>query len=200
MEVRKVKTRSPISIANEKVDIRTVCELIGMFVPEIPDGKSVKLHCPFGSVYHRDQGVETAFRVYPSTNSCFCFACNEYFSPVGLAAKAWDLTFDAAADRLLEEIGYKPPSAEEAWNRLTNKQEATVDPTMLSVALKTYCARIDRDWEDIQYIPDVSSVLSRCLNLLPIVKSEAEARQWLEVSKKVMKQALDARVVVNSSE
>jgi hypothetical protein len=188
------RERSIVSVANDLVDIRFACSLIGLDVPEIPDGKSIKIHCPFGGVWHRDQGIEKAFRVYPSTASCYCFACAKYFSPVSLVATAWDRDEEEIAGILLGKIGYIPEGSEERWEQLVS-HVPVVDTAVLAEALKMFCGRIFEDWSFCQFSDPFASSLGRCLALLPLVESEEQAVEWLSVSKRVMSSLFGVSVV-----
>jgi hypothetical protein len=131
-----VSGRSIVAVANDTVAILAVCREIGMSVPgDVPHGRSVKVYCPFGPVYHVDHGVETAFRVYPHSNSAFCFAGCGYFSPVRLFADARDLNRQEAARQLLDLAGYKPVDLAAAWEHVQSP-ERYVDQSSLAEALK----------------------------------------------------------------
>jgi hypothetical protein len=184
-----VRDRSVVAVANEMVNITVVCHEIGVAIPEIAEGKSAKVHCPFGAVYHSDHGMETAFRVYPSTNSAFCFAGCGYFSPVYLYAQAFDITTMESATRLLDLIGYKPLSLVDAWAKVSAPPER-IDQSSLAEALKVYCSRIDPLWEERQFDPGIARALTRCLELVPRVRTSEEARTWLETTKQVMHRTL----------
>lgn len=184
--------KSIITIANEQVDIRIACELIGISLPEIPEGRSVKVHCPFGDIYHSDGGVETAFRVYPHSNSAYCFACSEFFTPVGLYAKANNLRWEDAALALLDRIGYKPVSLADRWASIVHSEDPP-DTAMLAQALKTYCSRSVENWQTVQFEPSIAQMLDRCLALLDRVSNAEEARTWLDASKIAMKKVLVVR-------
>lgn len=180
--------KSLIEEANEKVSIIKVCLLIGLNVSE---GGHGKYRCPFGDVNHSDGGIEAAFRIYPETNSAYCFACRKYFSPVYLYAQAKDRRASQAAQDLLEIVGWKPKSQAERWSEAMT-QEVTVDVSALALALRTYCARICREWEEYQLIPEVAELFSRCLALLERVHTPEEADQWLNACKKIMSKKLEA--------
>lgn len=192
--MNRPRRRSAVSIANDKVPIVLACRWIGMNIDDdIAYGRSsVKVHCPFGAVYHSDQGVEPSFRIYPDSNSAYCFACSTYYSPVWLVAMAWDVQPAEVAVALLERIGVKPVSLADAWAKAAEREVAP-DHSLLSEALKTFCARIAADWDDAQFEPAIAGLLSRCLALLELVTAEPDARQWLDGCKKVMRSALDER-------
>lgn len=182
---------SAATIANEKVSIVAACRLIGMDLPEDLGfyGKSLKVHCPFGAIYHSDGGVEAAFRIYPDSNSAYCFACKARFSPAWLAAQAWDQDITTAAESLLEQTGYRPLSYQETWVNLIEDEPAP-DVNYLGEAFKVFCSRLTPEWRRLQFEPDVAVSLSRCLSLLDLVRTAEQAKQWLAGCKKVMEATL----------
>jgi hypothetical protein len=185
------RPRSPITVANEQVSILYACRLIGMDVPETLDGRPPKVHCPFGPIYHRDQGAEAAMRIYPDDNHVYCFAGCGYFTPVSLVAHAWDTDRTSAAVDLLERAGIKPLTLAQAWAQASTT-ERLPDIALLAEALKTFCARIDPTWSTRQFTPVISAPLRRCLLLLDHVHTEEQAHQWLDVCKLVMRRVLSA--------
>ena len=77
--------KSVIDLANERITIIEACNMLGMDVHDFSIA-SLKVWCPFGHLYHSDGGTTKAMRIYPATNSAWCFACNLYFTPVKLIA------------------------------------------------------------------------------------------------------------------
>ena len=177
---------NPVVYADEQVSIATACRLIGMQVPDAVDmGRPVKVRCPFGEIYHRDGGAETAFRIYPGSNHAYCFACGQRYGPVRLVAAAWGISTRQAAVELLDRSGIKPVTLADLWAEVAERT-LRPDTTMLAEALKTYCARIDPDWDVDQFDPAVAAALSGCLALLDHVGSSADADLWLTRTKQVM--------------
>jgi hypothetical protein len=170
-----------IQLANERMSITEACAYIGMG----DVSGLVKTYCPFGELMHEDGGRGKAFRVYPETNSAYCFACGRPYRPVSLIATDRDLTEHEAASLILEEVGYIPPDLDSMWAAASN-DTPVIDHNSLIAALKTACARIDPNWEERQLEPMVARVFSRCLAPLEKVTTEEEARQWLDVTKKAM--------------
>lgn len=182
--------RSVVIEANEHVSIITAYRLIGMELPDdIEHGRATKVHCPFGSIWHSDQGIEPTMRLYVDNNTAFCFSRCGFFTPVALVSMAWDITRKTAAVELLERIGRKPVSLADAWANITLHAEPP-DRTTLSAALKIYCSRIAPDWSDVQFEPAVAGQLTRCLALLDLVKTDDDARTWLAACKTVMQRTL----------
>lgn len=180
------RRRSPVGLANEQVSIVKACQLVGMDLPDdIAYGRSIKVHCPFGDIYHADQGHEAALRIYVESNSAFCFAGCGHFTPVWLCAQAWDIDTTTAALDLLERAGIRPVSLADQWAQAT---EDTVlpDTTLLNEALKTFCRRLTPAWDDLQFEPGIAASLTRCLDLLDLVRTDADTQQWLQGCKQVM--------------
>lgn len=180
---------SVIALANKRVPITMSCRIAGT---EIPDGleatKSLKVRCPFGEIYHDDGGAEAAFRVYPGPNNAWCFACGEFYTPVRLAAVAWDVTQEQAAIQLLERINYKPASYAHHWAGLQRPDPP--DVAALAQALQFYCGRISPDFDSRRQEERVADFLARCLGLIGRVATEAEAETWLATTKQVMAEIL----------
>ena len=181
---------SRYTLANENADIISVARLIGMQVPDFSYSASIKLYCPFGEVSHADGGSSKAFRIYPETNSSYCFACGEAYSPVRLLATAQDISLTEAADYLLELAGVTEEGTDERWEQLTSKQESPISTAELAEALKVYCSRVDSGWAERQLEPAVATTFQRCLELLGSVRTSADADQWLGATKQVMAKKL----------
>jgi hypothetical protein len=184
------RRQSLIEVANDQVSMTVVCHRVGISLPDyIPEGRSFKVFCPFGSVSHGDGGQEEALRIYPDTNSGYCFACSSWYGPVKLWALSKDIPQQEAAEELLQSIGWRPPDPFEAIEAAMAYVKP-MDQSSLAEALKTFCSRISPTWENRQFDPDVSRTLGKCLGLLPRVRTAAEAREWLDVTKTVMTTAL----------
>ena len=175
-----------ISQVNEEVSFLAVCRLVGMEVPDgLPAGGSVKVHCPFG-FQHRDHGAEAAFRVYPDSNSGYCFAGCGFFSSVMLAATSWDCSHEEAARRLQDTFEVR--GLDVGWEQAVQPvPPPAVDTAALAQALHSYCAREIPDWESVQFQPGPSEMLAKCLRLLGKVSSYEDAYKWLDVAKQAMK-------------
>ncbi len=172
-----------ISLANEAVPIALACRLVGLDVDfDAAYGKSLKVYCPFGDIHHSDGGESKAMRIYPDTNSCFCFAGCGHFSAVRLVAHAWDRPAAEVAVELLERIGYTPLSlAAEFASHATWKPAP--DTAHLAEALKMFCRRVTPDWDRRQFDPLVAGRLARCLALLDRVRTDEDAATWLHGAK-----------------
>lgn len=187
------KRTSWIDEANEHIDIADLLTSIGIFVPDtIRMGGTRKVHCPFG-FYHSDGGRSKAMRIYPASNTVYCFSCTKRYSPVGLAAALWDISWTAAAMRLLEDAGFKRKSIEERWVEATTSVENKPDLIALADALKMFCAGISSDWHNLQYEDEIAVKLSRCLQLLDSIQTNEQATKWLTVCKTVMRNLLEEK-------
>ncbi len=183
---RRDRAPSPVTVANENVSITMVCRLVGMDIPEdLAYGRNVKVWCPFGDVYHTDGGDEAAMRIYVESNSVYCFAGCGYFTPVSLAAHAWDLTRRAAARELLDRAGIVTAAPASVWQAALPHDEP-VDHTLLAEALKTFCRRTVPGWERRQFEPEPAALLTRCLSLLDQVVTDEDARHWLSGCKRAV--------------
>lgn len=181
---------SVVEVADEKVSIVVVCRMLGVVLPDhYVDGRAQKVQCPFGEIYHSDGGVSPAMRIYPDTNSAYCFSCAAYYTPVSLAAKAMDTTRQVAAIRLLDHIGYRPLDLAQQW-RAVKDFEPEPDRALLADALKTYCRRIEPQWATRQFEAPVARVLTRCLSLLDLVKSADDVTLWLDRCKVAMRNTM----------
>jgi len=179
-----------VAVANEQVSIVTVCQMLRMDLPdELGSRRSQKVECPFGETYHSDGGVSPAMRIYPETNSAYCFSCSAYYTPVSLAAKAMDTTRQAAALRLLDRVGVKPRDLAADWESAKEYQPQP-DKALMADALKTYCRRTSADWSQRQFEPDIARALNRCFALLELVKSGDDVGLWLASCKEFMHRAL----------
>ncbi len=177
-----------IRLANEQMDIVAACIFIGM--DDMIAARS-KTYCPFGELMHEDGGRSKAFRVYPETNSAYCFACIKAFRPCQLVATDRDITEAEAAEVILEEVGYVAPDVNSRWEAAV-AEKVVVDRDGLATALKTACARFDPDWSVRQFDDDIAEVLRKCIAASRNVSTDEEARKWLDTTKQVMKKALSA--------
>lgn len=180
-----------VAVANEQVPIVTVCRMLGLELPDdVGEGRSRKVPCPFGAIYHSDGGVDPTMRIYPESNSAFCFSCSISYTPVALAAKGMGLNPHAAAARLLDVIGHRPLDLAGQWSA-ANSYAPTLDTAMLADALKTYCRRICPAWSSAQFDAQVAATLTKCLSLLDLVKTPEDVEHWLTRCKAAMAVVLE---------
>lgn len=175
---------SNIQLANEHMRIEEAFDLI-----DFPVMAGRKNPCPFDD-WHADGGVSLALRVYPETNSAYCFACGEAYRPVQLLAKARDLTRDEAAQWILEKVGYIEPDVDEQLDALLAEEEPEVSREELARALDTYCQRICPTWHVTQLRDVPATKFAQCLSILDSVQSPADAARWLDVTKALMRRVL----------
>lgn len=182
--------KSLITVANEEISIVTVLQMLGNDLPDdVGAARSTKVHCPFGHLYHSDQGASPAMRVYPETNSAWCFSCSQYYTPVKLFSHANDVDMRTAAQRLLDRAGYRPLDQATAWKQAAT-YEPSIDRLLLADALKTYCRRTALNWASQQFEPEVAEALTRCLAVLDLVHTDDDVSSWLRQTKHVMTLAL----------
>lgn len=180
-----------IDQANELVHIADVLTSLNVFVPDsLRTGGNKKVFCPFG-FYHSDRGATKAMRVYANSNTAYCFSCSKRYSPVTLAAAAWDCSWQNAAFRLLEDIGYAPKSLEERWQEAITPVVTVPDTEALAEALKMYCSGISNNWTTLQLEDSTASMLNKCLALLNVVRTDEDANKWLSKCKIVMSRVLE---------
>lgn len=180
-----------VDVANSRVGIVKACQIIGMDAPDFGAG-SVKLYCPFGEMYHTDGGRTRAFKVYPNTNSAWCFACSKFYTPVMLVSQARDVSESDAAEYLLDITGYVAPDSESRWKALM-EQTLDFDHAAEREALKLFCARLDPQWPSRQFEPDIAALLTKCFTPLGKVATQDDLQRWRETTRSVMTKALTQR-------
>lgn len=160
--------------------------MAGVELPDAPGyGRSMKVHCPFGALFHSDGGMEKAMRVYVDSNHAWCFACHAFYTPVKIVATAGSMDWATAATVLLDKIGHKPATLDDEWRAVVEHHQDP-DPAQLADALKLYCQRVIPGWRSRQFDRAEASLLTRCLQLLDLVRTDEEAQLWLNTSKTVM--------------
>jgi hypothetical protein len=180
--------KSVIELANERMTIVDACNELGMDIYDFSIS-SLKVYCPFGHLYHSDGGTSKAMRIYPATNSAWCFAGCGYFTPVKLLSLDKGISEEEAAESILETTKYIPPDYESRWEALVTA-ETPMDTDALSDALKVACARLDPNWEAHQFEDAIATKLRKCLQLLSKVHTEEDATKWLTITKQIMRKAL----------
>lgn len=181
--------REKIEQANELMGIVEALNIIGSDVADFALA-SMKIYCPFGEIFHADGGRTRAMRVYPATETAWCFAGCGYFTPVKMIAEGKDLSEELSAEWILEYKNFTSPDYMERWNTLMEAPTDTVDVESLAEALKVACSRIHPNWENVQLDRPVAHKFQQCVSLLPKVKTPVEADRWLNVAKAAMKQVL----------
>jgi len=133
---------------------------------------------PAGTWIARRKGT-----VYVTGN---CFACKKRYGPVRLYALLQEVTYEQAAIKLLDAIGYRPVSVAHLWGAAI--KETPPDTGALQVALRNYCASLAPG--SALALPLPAAYLARCNGYLTQVKDEKSAEQWLKLAKTVMQRAL----------
>lgn len=170
--------KSLSAIANERISFDQAMAWTGAASAGTRE-RGVKVACP-------SCGEEGAMRVYP--NHGWCFSEQRYFTSVALLAEHWEMDPEAAALTALKRIGYVAAGYAALWDNVEREREPALD--QLAEALRIYCRRTCPNWATRQYDSDVSALLSRCLGLLPAVRTEEDCRKWLGVAKTVMGRVL----------
>lgn len=185
--------------ADTRIPITRVLAMVGIRIPGDADtGRSMKVHCPFGDIYHSDHGLSPAMRLYPDANTAYCFSCKRHYTPVSLAARAWEVHPRIAASRLLDQAGIVPASGRRTWEQVVAApEEAAPDRTLLADAFKTWCRRTVPDFSRRQYEPDVATHMTQCLALLAHVHTQEDALTWLNGCKSATSVALQSRAAVS---
>jgi hypothetical protein len=183
----QTQDRTDIRLANKLYSVVDACNLSGFG----NSGGNSKQWCPFGDLAHSDGGQAKSLRFYEDTNTAYCFACGEAFTPVKFVSKIKDLDEQSAADFILTLINYVPPTVESQWAALM-EEKTSINTNDLAEALKVACLRMTPDWETRQFDDAVAHKFRQCLDLLPKVHTEDAANRWLTVAKMAMKQELGA--------
>lgn len=172
------RQKSLYAIANERISFDKAMAWTGAGTVGTRE-RGIKATCPLC-------GERDGMRVYP--NHGWCFSERKYFTPVSLLADHWNMDNESAAIKALDLIGYVPPGYAHLWENAVREPEPARD--LLAEALRTYCRRISPDWGVRQYDNAVAGMLSRCLGLLPAVRTEEDCRKWLTTCKTVMGRVL----------
>lgn len=114
---------------DEAVDIYDVADRYGLGWGE-NTGKASQVHCPM----HNDSTPSA--RVYPDSNSGYCWTCQKSFGPIALTASQEGIGWSAAAEMLARRHGVDitPGSDLGEFHRLLNIWEdgAPVTPEQLA--------------------------------------------------------------------
>lgn len=177
-------SNTAIDRANEVSIIAVLKDFLDVEVPDSGD-RSWKDWCPFG-FEHPDGGRDRGWRVYPSTNSSFCFVMHGGMSPVRLVAIRKDVHPRRAADLILDHYGLlKPRHWRERYNELvashSRARRSNTSPTALLEALHAALSREPLYFEK-QFDGDFNTLLESKLDGLDTLLSDAadddEIRAW----------------------
>lgn len=170
-----------IELANGRMTIGEAFRRCGHSMPE---AFGPKLDCPWAYL-HADGGVGRSLRLYSDNNSSYCFACSERLDPVGVYRKTYDISVRAAAERILEETGYRPPTPERVWEEALAYHPAP-DTQALAQALDMYLTDLDPEFEQHALDGEVAHYYSAVLGLLSAVQTDEQASMWLLRAKEGM--------------
>jgi hypothetical protein len=165
-------------IANDRISFHQALAWAGIHTGMRERG--MKVDCPVC-------GGDNSLRVWPDHG--WCFSCRKYLSAVTLLAQKWDMRNPDAAFLALDKIGYVPPGYEELWEEARRGPEPARET--LGEALRIWCEANCPGWSARQFEPALAVPLSRCLGLLPSVRTEEECDEWLRRCKRVMGKALE---------
>jgi hypothetical protein len=168
-----------------RVPLDEVGSWLGLGGFQNDSGRPYKAFCPSGSSYHSDGGLQAALRVYPDTNTGYCFLCSWFVTPVKLVAVAKDITEPEALALLLDKFspGDEPQAATET--------DALGLSDLRSALVLYHQSLLARQGMSLTEDPTGSSeVLAQALSLLSLVKTQDDAVKWLSVGK----QAVAARL------
>jgi hypothetical protein len=174
-----VRRLSLVSEANKHVPFLTACRWAGVYSGE-SRGRGCKVQCL--------HGCGPSLRVWE--DHAWCFSCRTYFSPVSLLAEKWRLSWDDAALKALNLVGWVPATYAHLWDEA--QREPDPDRGQLGKALVTWCEASCPDWVTRQYDHRVAAKLSQCLGLLPRVRTADDCLLWLERCKQAMSRVLNA--------
>jgi len=172
-----VRRKTAVQVANEKVPFTTAAQWAGLGSDTRERGMKVTcLSC----------GGQGALRVYPDHG--YCFGERKWYTPVSLLAEYWQMDREHAAEKALEEIGYRLPDYTDLWALASREPEPAREA--LATALRTWCEANCPDWRTRQYDPAAARRLSQCLGLLTLVRTEDDCRLWLDKCKAAMGKVL----------
>lgn len=175
-----------IRYANEEVSVFDVLAEEFDLRVGAAESRSSKERCPFG-FEHDDGGMTKAMRVYPATNSTFCFAGHGFFDPVRLVAKSREWTHTRAAKHLLEARGLLAPMGYRerfaALDRARYEPKPLGNPAYAVEALQMALSAHESHGR-LQYHPVFTQGLERALALLSDIMErrpvdpDAALRSW----------------------
>lgn len=188
------RPESAIEIANRLVPLWKVLQLTSVHVPDFSHGKSVKARCPYADMYHLTEDASKSMRVYPESNTGYCYMGCGVLTPVSVHARINGISYKAAAFRLLDLVGHKLKTLDEKWNDAV-RSEPVFNREGYRDALVEYCRFLSgSDWTLMQYEERITSRMSSAFLVLDKASSDEDAYRWLEAAKSVMKQAIDTEI------
>jgi hypothetical protein len=173
-----------IERANEVSVFDVMKDFCNLEVPE--GGRSYKTFCPFQ--FEHPNSLDKNFRVYPATNSAYCFEMHGMLRPVRIVQLQKDLKATKAAIVILERYGLmKPRHYRERFNELLVEREQAKtevgDTNYIVEALHT-SLRSHPAYDEVQYRAVFRQALDEELVRLDrLVQSgydETVVRSWYE--------------------
>lgn len=183
--------------ANEVSIFDVLKDMLRVEVPQ--GGESYKAYCPF-MVEHGDGGWDKGWRVYPATNSSYCFIMHGVMPPVRLVQIRFDLRQNAAAEKILKQYDLlKPKPFRERFEleqqrRDTARERSVGTPQQAVEALQMALSRVE-GYDSRQFDRDVQDAMERVLSILEKVfeapNTEDLLRGWLTRAKTHMTQVVE---------
>lgn len=159
-------------------------DFMGIDIPNT-GSKSWKTDCPF-NFEHGDGGRDKGWRVYPSTNSSYCFVLHGVLDPVRLIMLRKDLSAKRAAYVILENYGLlKSRNYRERYDQIVAEREmrsaGVGQPAVLVEALHS-SVRADPRYIEKQFDVEFNVVLEKALEELDVLLARKadgdEVRVW----------------------
>lgn len=182
--------REAMDLIQRANDLPILDVLRDWFELNIPDSgdRSWKDYCPFGWE-HPDGGVDRGWRVYPSTNSSYCFVLHGALRPVRMVQMRDDVRATIAAKKLLEHYGkLRPRGYRQRMEELIAAREmvrtSLGSPADLIEALQHNLFRMP-GYIEHQYDPKVAAAVDAALGRLDDMLADRSAdtervRAWLD--------------------
>lgn len=146
--------------------------------------KSAKWDCPW-NYEHGDGGLDRGFRVYPDTNTAYCFIIHGSMDPVRVVQIQEGVPRAVAAKRVCEKYGLRKPPWRDRYAQLVLEREAAgkiVNSATLGEALHRAIG-IDADpWRNPKLAEAFTRALDEMEEVIPLA-TEAEMRDWYRVAK-----------------
>jgi hypothetical protein len=182
--IREIERANDISIR----DVLT--NVLGTYIPEFTH-KSWKAYCPFGDL-HRDGGASQALRVYPDSNTAFCFAGCGFMNSVKLIQRHTGLKTIKAARHLLRLYGLSEPATfEERFQAALSPRARAASYTATLAAALHESLLANPLYEDLSLHPAVLEAIESQLQLLDDLDPDGTgASDWLHAASAHCRSAL----------
>lgn len=173
-----------IELINNSLSVVTLLQ--DLFNIEANEEGVTKTYCPEGEE-HSDKGRSPTLKVFPDSNSAWCFSHSKMYNPAQLAKVAVGSSRVESCKKILElyKISTAPPTVEER-NQILDEMEKSeeIDVDEAREALFTY-ARTLKGWNYGQYRPTVVKAINSVLRELKDTDSSFESMDdWLTSSKR----------------